>query len=73
MGFECYRSLPTLRHFLLIAQDRVSIDRYSRDADGRWVLESANGPNAVIQLADIGCVLPAAEVYAKVGSVAASG
>ncbi len=71
--FECYRSLPTLRHFLLIAQARVSIDCYSRDADGRWVLESANGPDAQVELADIGCVLPAAEVYAKVSGVAASG
>ncbi len=31
-----YRALPSLRHYLLIAQDRRCVEQYMRDADGGW-------------------------------------
>lgn len=31
-----YRALPSLRHYLLIAQDRRSVEHYARDADSGW-------------------------------------
>ena len=31
-----YRSLPALRYYLLVAQDRPQVELYRRDADGGW-------------------------------------
>jgi len=64
--FECYRTLDSLQHYLLIAQDRVSIDLYSRGSDGRWVLEASNRLDGSVALDTIGCDLAIADIYAKV-------
>ena len=38
--FEHYRTIPSLMHYVLIAQDRHSIDCFSRCPDGDWRLTS---------------------------------
>ena len=64
--FEHYRTIPSLTHYVLIAQDRHSIDCFSRQSDGSWSLTSSQGPEAKISLNEIGCELSATEVYDKV-------
>ena len=63
--FEHYRTLASLREYLLIAQDRYHVDHFVRQEDGHWVPSAADGLEAVITLASIGCALPLAEVYEK--------
>ena len=46
--FALYRGLPGLRQYLLIAQDRLAIDVFTRQPDGRWVLDAYTDPEAVI-------------------------
>jgi Uma2 family endonuclease len=38
--FEHYRTIPSWRHYLLIAQDRYAIDCFSRQSDDGWVFNS---------------------------------
>ena len=64
--FALYRGLPGLRQYLVIAQDRPAIDVFTRQPDGRWVLEADADPDAAIPLDSIGCTLTLGEVYAKV-------
>ena len=64
--FEHYRTIESLREYLLIAQDRYHIDHFVRQDDGLWVLSDATGLEAMIALPSIGCVLPLAEVYENV-------
>jgi Uma2 family endonuclease len=64
--FEQYRTIPSLREYVLISQDRAHIDRFALNEQGQWVLNDASGLDAVIELVTIGCRLPLAEVYAKV-------
>ena len=65
--FALYPSLPSLRHYVLIAQDRLGVDVFTRQAEGNWLLESYDDrPEAEITLAAIGCTLPISEIYAKV-------
>ena len=64
--FALYRGLPGLRQYLLIAQDRPAVDVFTRQPDGRWVLDAYTDPEAVIPCDAIGCTLTLAEVYAKV-------
>jgi Uma2 family endonuclease len=64
--FAIYRGLPALCQYLLIAQDRVAIDVFTRQADGRWLLEAHTDPNVPIPLESIGCTMLLRDVYDKV-------
>ncbi len=64
--FEHYRTIPSLQHYVLIAQDRHSIDCFSLKTDGCWVLTSCQSLNERVELEAIESELVAAEVYDKV-------
>ncbi len=64
--FEHYRTIPSLKHYVLVAQDRHSIDCFSRKPDGSWVLTSCQTLVEKVELEAIDCQLTAAEVYDKV-------
>ena len=64
--FEHYRAIPTLREYLLIAQDEVHIVHYVRQDDGRWLLGETRDPAARISLTSVEVELRVAEIYAKV-------
>ena len=64
--FQHYRTIPSLRHYILIAQDRYFIECYSRQTDGTWVLTDCRDADGSLELSTINCRLSAEEVYAKV-------
>jgi Uma2 family endonuclease len=64
--FEHYRSIPSLREYLLISSDRMHVDQYTLQAPGRWILASFDKPEAVLELPSVGCTLTLADLYEKV-------
>lgn len=64
--FDCYRTLPSLSMYVLIAQLEPRIEVFTRQEDGSWRYEVASGLKAEIALPAINCVLRLAEVYARV-------
>jgi Uma2 family endonuclease len=64
--FEHYRTIPSLKHYVVIAQDRLSIDCFSRMPDGNWILTTCQGLEGKVVLDAIDSELAAAEVYDKV-------
>ncbi len=69
--FEHYRSLPSLRHYILVSEDRVSVEVFMRQPtpDSRedaWLLNASTKLDEALALSAIGCQLPLSEVYAKV-------
>ena len=64
--FEHYRTIPSLQHYVMIAQDRHSIDCFSRTTDGSWSMTSCQGLDGKIALDAIDSELVGAEVYDKV-------
>ena len=64
--FEHCRTIPSLMHSILIAQDRHSIDCFTRSDDGSWNLTSCQGLEGNIMLDAIDSELVPAEVYDKV-------
>ncbi|MGO9258134.1 MAG: Uma2 family endonuclease [Bryobacteraceae bacterium] len=66
LKFQHYRSIESLRQYLLISSDRVHADLFTRPAEGPWTLAEANGPEDVLELQSIGCVLKLADLYDKV-------
>lgn len=64
--FERYRAIPTLAEYLLVAQDRVHVELYTRQPDAAWVLREWNDAGATIDLASLECSVAISEIYAKV-------
>jgi Uma2 family endonuclease len=62
---EYYRRIESLRQYLLVSQDRVHIELYTRTTDGKWVLTEANTRGDVIELDSIGCRVTLADLYEK--------
>jgi len=69
--FGYYRQLPSLREYLLVAQDKVLVEHFVRE-DGGWLLTEAREPAAEVVLPAIACTLTLAEIYRKVDLSAAS-
>ncbi len=67
--FEQYRSIQSFTEYLLVAQDHVLVEHFSRQADSSWVLREARAGGR-IALASIGCVLQVDEIYLKVFNAA---
>jgi Uma2 family endonuclease len=64
--FEHYRTLDSLREYLLVSQSRPQVDHFVRPADGQWLLSAASDLAATIVLPSIQCQLAMAEIYDKV-------
>ncbi len=64
--FQHYRTIPSLKHYVLIAQDRHSIDCFTRTSDESWLLTSCQSFEEKVELSAIECELAASEVYDKV-------
>ena len=64
--FEYYKSIESLREYLLLAPDRVHADLYTRQNDGRWLLTSADNPDDIVTLESVGARLTLADLYEKV-------
>jgi Uma2 family endonuclease len=64
--FEGYQQIPSLEEYVLIAQDRPRVERYTRQAEGQWLLTVTSGLEGVVSLPSIGCELALSETYRKI-------
>ena len=64
--FQSYRSIPTLKEYLLVAQYGPHLDKYVKHGDGFWMLSEASGLDGSITLETIDCPLSLGDVYNKV-------
>jgi len=67
--FGHYRQLPSVQEFLVLAQDRVSAERYRRQTPGdpgSWLLTAVSDPAGTVDFESLGIAVPVAEIYASV-------
>jgi Uma2 family endonuclease len=64
--FTHYKSIPTLREYLLVAQHRPHVTRLFRQDDGTWIHTEVNDLASTLTLDSLGCELPLSEIYAGV-------
>jgi Uma2 family endonuclease len=57
-----YQSLRSLRHYVLIAQDRLRVEHFRRIENG-WHYQELSGPDAVLGLDPPGIALALRELY----------
>jgi Uma2 family endonuclease len=63
--FEYYRKLESLSQYLVVAQDRLNANLYTK-RDGDWFLRGFNSMEDTLDLHSIGCKLTLADVYEDV-------
>ncbi len=63
--FRHYRRIVSLREFVLISQERMQVERFTRQGND-WVLSDMTDPDQVLKLESIGCQIPLSRIYAKV-------
>ena len=66
LKFRRYQLIPSLRDYLLIAQDEPRVEHYTIGQYGELNLRVYRSLDAVIDLPTIGCRLPLAEVYFRI-------
>lgn len=64
--FQHYRSIESLREYVLVSQDEARIEKYVKQGDGFWILSEAVGREAKIEFSSIECQIDLREVYDKV-------
>ena len=64
--FSHYKSIPTLREYLLVAQHHPHVTHLFKDEDGKWIHTEANDLGASLYLHSLGCELPMSEIYRDV-------
>jgi Uma2 family endonuclease len=63
--FMHYRRLESLREYVLVAQDKVLVERYTRQGD-EWLLTEFRHVDQTLQLASIGCAVQLREIYSRI-------
>ena len=61
---RCYRSLESLKQYILVEQDFKNIEIYERDEKGRWVAKIYEEDDDVLKMGD--CEIAINDIYLKV-------
>jgi Uma2 family endonuclease len=63
--FGHYRRLESLKEYVIVAQDQILVERYTRHGED-WLLSELRRIDDTLRLASIGSEVPLREIYAKV-------
>lgn len=65
--FEHYRTIPSLREYILVSQDRPQIVQSMRQASSdEWLSVWQVGVDEMLKLKSISCEIPLAEIYRQI-------
>jgi len=64
--FKHYKTIKSLKEYVLVAQDQASVDHFARQQDGRWLLTSVTELAESLMLPALDVSVSAGEIYAKV-------
>lgn len=64
--FQHYRTIPSLREYILVDQDKVRIEQYFRQDSNTWTLRDYQGPDEELKMDSIGVSVPLERIYHRV-------
>ena len=67
--FLDYRSIPSLKEYVMVSQEPRSITHCTRISDDEWRIETVGEEQSVIRFTSIGVEVPFDEVYANLESL----
>jgi Uma2 family endonuclease len=66
LKFAGYRTLESLKEYVLISQWEPWIETYRRHEDGRWTITSFEGMQTLLKLPSLSIEVPLSEIYLNV-------
>ena len=64
--FRLYRTIPSLQEYVMVWQDRMTIERYRRQDHPQWLFDEVSGAGSILTLDSAGCSFPLSEIYSRV-------
>ena len=64
--FAAYRSIETLSDYILVDQDAVHIEYFSKEDDGTWKLREYFSSEIIIEIKSIQITIPIKKIYERV-------
>ncbi len=61
--FANYRTLPSLREYILVSQNEARVEQYKRKGDGFWLFSETKGQEEHLQLETQNLKVPMTEIY----------
>lgn len=61
-----HRNIPSLREYIIVAQDEPFVTLHRRLPDGTWTITDVEGLDTILSLPAIGCSLPLRAIYRRV-------
>jgi len=63
LKFQHYRTIPSLREYVLVEQNKIQVEQYIRQDDGTWKLHDHQSMDAQLKMDSIGATLPLRLIY----------
>jgi Uma2 family endonuclease len=63
LKFQLYRAMASLREYILVDQDKVWVEQYTRQDDGTRILRDHKGKDAELKMDSIGATVPLRLIY----------
>ncbi len=63
---ECYLAMASIREYVLIKEDEMRVEHYSKQNAKQWIYKIYNERDDVISIDSINCKISIAEIYAQV-------
>ncbi len=67
--FKLYRTIPSLKNYILISSTEYAAEIYTRNENQRWVLDTTKGTDGHIYISAIDYNLAMSDVYAQVNDL----
>lgn len=61
-----YRTLESLREYVLVSQDKAVVEQYIKNADGDWIHKATIGLKSIVKFESINVEVEIEELYARV-------
>jgi Uma2 family endonuclease len=66
LKFQLYRTIDSLKDYVLVNQEQVRIEQFTRRPDGTWTLHDYQGSDAELKIDSIGVAIPLRRIYDRV-------
>jgi len=66
LKFQRYQSIDSLKDYILVSQEQVHIEHFTRQADGRWRLRHLRSRDEELKIDSIGVAIPIQRIYERV-------
>lgn len=61
-----YRTLESLQEYVLVSQDKPTVEQYIKNAEGNWIHKATIGLKSVVKFESVGIELILEEIYQRI-------